>query len=221
MLASFLDSTNLKPDARAADIRQLCAEALYYKMAAVCINPVRIHEACQALAESEVRVCTVIGFPLGAGFAAIKTREAMESLKAGARELDMVINIGALKDGRNDLVGREIKSVLNLRQEFSFLLKVIVETALLDEKELARATAIVSESGAEFIKTSTGLAGRGASLRDLEIIRLNRRPELRIKASGGIRDLAWALKLIEAGADRIGTSSAGSIMKEYQAGLNA
>ncbi len=217
MIASYLDSTNLKPDARLSDIRMLCQEAAAFNMAAVCINPAYLYEAGELLAGSGVHLCTVIGFPLGAGFSSIKIREAFEAVKSGAGELDMVINIGALKDGRSALVREEIDGVLTLRQDFPFLLKVIVETALLSEDEIARVTGLVSETSADFIKTSTGLAGRGASIRDLEIIKQNRRPDLRIKASGGIKDLYWAMQLIEAGAERIGTSSAGSIMEQYQA----
>lgn len=217
MLASYLDSTNLKAQAGADDIRILCREAACWNMAAVCINPVRLIEAGRWLDGTAVKLCTVIGFPLGAGFTGSKVAEARQALKAGAEELDMVINIGAVKDGDYALVKKEIMSLQDLKDEHPFLLKVIVETALINEVELARLTEIVSESGADYIKTSTGFASRGASLEDLAIIKAHRRPGLKIKTSGGIRDLQWALQLIDAGADRIGSSSARLLMEQYAA----
>lgn len=218
MLASYLDSTNLKADARAVDIQKLCDEAIRWKMAAVCINPGRVALASHYLKGTTVQVCTVIGFPLGAGSGIVKVQEASQALDAGASELDMVINIGAAKDRDYALVEKEILALLTLKQDYSFTLKVIVETALLDKDELAFLTEVVSNSGADYIKTSTGFASRGASLEDLEIIKSHCRPGLKIKASGGIRDLNWALQLIAAGANRIGSSSADLLMEQYSAG---
>ncbi|HWP95520.1 MAG TPA: deoxyribose-phosphate aldolase [Syntrophomonadaceae bacterium] len=218
MLASYLDSTNLKADARTVDIQSLCDEAKRWKMAAVCINPGRVALASRCLEGTAVQVCTVIGFPLGAGLATVKVQEASQALDAGASELDMVINIGAVKDGDYSLVEREILALQVLKQDFPFILKVIVETALINKEQLARLTELVGLSGADYIKTSTGFASRGASLEDLEIIKGHLRPGLKIKASGGIRDLNWALQLISAGAHRIGSSSAGLLMEKYTAG---
>lgn len=215
MLASYMDSTNLKAEATASDIEKLCKEAATLHMAAVCINPCRVAQASRLLKGSGVKVCTVVGFPLGANTGAGKRYEAFQALKHGADELDMVINIGALKDGNYALVKQEIEQLAELKQEYLYQLKVIVETALLQPEELVKMVSIVSESAAEYIKTSTGMAARGASLEDLEVIKQYRRTGLKIKASGGVRELDWALRLIAAGAERIGSSSAGALVKEY------
>lgn len=216
MLASYMDSTNLKAEATAEDIRKLCEEAATLHMAAVCINPYRVPQASGLLKGSGVKVCTVIGFPLGALTTADKRHQACQALKQGACELDMVVNIGAVKDGNYALIKEEIERLAELKQEFSYHLKVIVETALMQTEELVNLVSIVSNSAAEYIKTSTGMAARGASLEDLEVIKQYRRPGLKIKASGGVRELDWALRLIDAGADRIGSSNAGALVKEYQ-----
>ncbi|MEQ8174965.1 MAG: deoxyribose-phosphate aldolase [Syntrophomonadaceae bacterium] len=215
MLASYMDSTNLKAEATAEDIRKLCEEAATLHMAAVCVNPYRVAQASGLLKGTGVNVCTVIGFPLGALPPAGKRQEACLALKQGAQELDMVINIGALKDGNYGLIKEEIEQLAGLKQEFPFQLKVIVETALLAHEELVNMVSIVSSSAAQYIKTSTGMAARGASLEDLEVIKQYRRPGLKIKASGGVRELDWALRLIAAGTDRIGSSNAGALVKEY------
>ncbi|MEN6389448.1 MAG: deoxyribose-phosphate aldolase [Syntrophomonas sp.] len=215
MLASYMDSTNLKAEATAEDIRKLCEEAATLHMAAVCVNPYRVPQASGLLKGTGVNVCTVIGFPLGALTPPGKRQEACLALKQGAQELDMVINIGALKDGNYGLIKEEIEQLVGLKQEFPFQLKVIVETALLTHEELVNMVSIVSSSAAQYIKTSTGMAARGASLEDLEVIKQYRRPGLKIKASGGVRELDWALRLIAAGADRIGSSNAGALVKEY------
>lgn len=216
MLAGYLDYTNLKPEATRQDIETLCREAVQYGMAAVCINPGRLAHAVPILAESQVNLCTVIGFPLGADTTATKRFAARNALTEGADELDMVINIGAVKDGRLDLVKDEITGLRQLKQEYDFILKVIVETALLTPDELAFITGLVSEAEADYIKTSTGFSSRGASLSDLDIIKQHKSEKLKIKASGGIRELEFALRLIEAGADRIGTSSGRQLVEEYR-----
>lgn len=215
MLASYMDSTNLKAEATAEDIRKLCEEAAALHMAAVCVNPYRVSQAWDLLKETGVKVCTVIGFPLGAATIDCKRHEAYQALKQGAQELDMVINIGALKDGNYVLIKEEIEKLAELRREYSFQIKVIVETAMLKPEELIKMVSIVSGSAAQYIKTSTGMAARGASLEDLEVIKQYRRPGLKIKASGGVRELDWALSLVAAGADRIGSSNAGVLVKEY------
>lgn len=207
MLAGYIDATNLKAEARREDIEELCRNAVRYNMAAVCVNPYRLSLAVSLLKETQVRSCTVIGFPLGAELPSIKKAQALEALKEGALELDVVMNIGAFKDGNYELVEKEIKDLLSLQKDFDFTLKVIVETALLSEDELKVATRIVSQTGAHFIKTSTGFASRGVSLRDIEIIKANKSDNLKIKASGGIKDKDFALTLVEAGVHRLGTSS--------------
>jgi len=218
MIAACLDSTNLKAEAIQEDIRILCEEAVCYGMTAVCIHPWRLARARDYLAGSRVKLCTVIGFPLGAEGGATKLFSARQALVQGASELDMVINIGALKDRDYNLVKQEIKSLLSLKQEYDFLLKVIVETALLKKTELETVTRLVSESGADFIKTSTGFSARGVSLEDIRIIGAHKSKELKIKASGGVRELEFALQLIEAGVDRIGSSHAAALVKEYRQG---
>lgn len=207
MLAGYIDATNLKPEASSDDIKILCEEAVKYNMAAVCVNPHRLSLAVSILKGTPVKPCTVIGFPLGAELPKIKKLQALEALRGGALELDMVMNIGAFKDGDYELVKREIEDLLSLKQDFPYLLKVIVETALLSEKELMIATKLVSETGADFIKTSTGFSTCGVVMNDIEIIKANRREDLKIKASGGIKDRDFAVSLIDAGVDRLGTSS--------------
>lgn len=211
-----MDSTNLKPEATREDIIKLCNEAARLKMAAVCINPSRLKLAAEVLNDTQVNKCTVIGFPLGAETLTAKYLTARESLLLGADELDMVINVGALKEGDYNLVENEIKQLNKLKSEFSFLLKVIVETALLSEKELMIMTEIVSNTGADFIKTSTGFSTRGASLEDIAVINRYKSDKLKIKASGGIRTLESALEFMAARVHRIGSSNAGAIVEEYR-----
>lgn len=158
MIAHYLDSTNLKPEAGREDIITLCSEAIRLQMAAVCINPYRLKTAVNHLQGTTVNKCTVIGFPLGADASGTKYLEARSCLLLGADELDMVINQGAMKDGDHCIIEQEIKSLVQLKEDFDFLLKIIVETGLLGEKELVTVTKIVSDSGADFIKTSTGFS---------------------------------------------------------------
>lgn len=214
-IACFLDSTNLKPESREIDIKTLCMEAVRYKMAAVCIQPCRLAFARGMLADTGVKLCTVIGFPFGAERRDCKVYSAAKALEDGADELDMVINIGALKDNACDKVMQEIESVLALKEQRNFILKVIVETALLTSSELAAITGYISQTGADYIKTSTGYSSRGVSLEDIEIINRHKSASLKIKASGGIRDLDFALKLLQAGAARIGTSNARQLIETY------
>lgn len=215
-LALYLDSTNLKPEATASNIRDLCLEAVKYKMAAVCIQPYRLSQAREWLAGSGVKLCTVIGFPLGADGLPSKLYLAAQALENGADELDMVINLGAWKDGDINQVKDEIKALVKLKTSRDFVLKVIVETALLDSEEIASITRLVGDFGADFIKTSTGFASRGASVDDIKTMAACRPPHLKIKASGGIKNLDQARQLIAAGADRLGSSSAADIIEEYR-----
>lgn len=216
MLASYLDSTNLRPDASAKQIAILCDQAAMYQMAAVCINPYRVALACQNLLHTGVKVCTVIGFPLGAEPVKNKIFQAAQALENGADELDVVINLGAVKDQDHHTVESEIHSLLRLRHESPFLLKVIVETALLQEQELLQLTRLLGEAGVDYIKTSTGFSSRGVNLQDIALIKSVKSDRLKIKASGGIRTLDFALQLLEAGVDRIGSSSAADLVEEYR-----
>jgi deoxyribose-phosphate aldolase len=215
-IASFIDSTNLRPEARASDIDTLCREAVKYKMAAVCVNPGRLLQARKLLGDSGVKLCTVVGFPLGADGLENKVCAAANALEYGADELDMVINIGAVKDEDYTAVIREVEAVRALTKKRDFILKVIVETALLTGMELAMLTIYLSQTGADYIKTSTGLASRGVSLEDIEIINGHKEEGLKIKASGGIKDLDFALDLLRAGVTRLGTSQAVCLIEEYQ-----
>jgi len=215
-IASFLDSTNLKPEASASDIEDLCSQAAKYRMAAVCVQPYRLPLAARFLSGSQVKLCTVVGFPLGAAGMGIKLDEARQALRDGADEIDMVINLGAVKDRDYKTVVREINELSVLKQEQNFLLKVIVETALLSDEELISLTRLVSESGADYIKTSTGYASRGVTMKDIEIITAHKFEDLRIKASGGIRNIEFALELLQAGVSRLGTSNAVQVLEEYR-----
>jgi len=214
-IASFLDSTNLKPEASENDIKALCMEAVKYKVGAVCVHPYRLALAKRLLDRSEVKLCTVIGFPLGAEGMESKAFSAAKALEDGADEIDMVINIGAVKDEDYDTVIREIDAVAALKKKKDFVLKVIVETALLTGLELAMTAIYISQTDADYIKTSTGFSTRGVTLEDIEIINGHKSEELKIKASGGIKDLDFALELLSAGVSRLGTSNAGKLVEEY------
>lgn len=217
MLAKYLDSTLLKPESSANEIKQLCEEAAKYGMAAVCIQPVRLDIARQVLKGSSVKLGTVVGFPLGADLLASKIFAARQALQEGAQELDMVINIGAVKDRNYDLIRAEIAGLADLKKECPFTARIIVETALLDKPELMTLTTLVAEGGADYIKTSTGFSHRGVSLEDIQIIK-SVNTKLKIKAAGGIRTLDFARQLIKAGVDRLGSSSAAALVQEYRAG---
>ncbi len=212
-LASWLDHTLLKPEARASGIDQLCAEARARRMASVCINPTWIERAKQALTGSDVRICTVIGFPLGANAAIVKAHEAERAVEAGADELDMVLAIGKLLDGELDHVERDIAGVVAAAQGRT--VKVILETALLDRAQIQLACERAVLAGAGFVKTSTGFGPGGATV---EVVRWMREivgPEVGVKASGGIRDAASARAMIEAGASRLGTSASLAILDAW------
>lgn len=182
-IAKYIDHTNLKATATRADIETLCAEARQYGFRAVCVNPSQVVNAVEFLAGSEVRVATVIGFPLGATTSLTKAREAEEAVAAGAAELDMVINIGALKEGRLDLVRDDIKAVV--RAARGALVKVILETCYLTDEEKVLACRAAAEAGANFVKTSTGFGPGGATLEDVRLLRANIPPTMEVKASGG------------------------------------
>ncbi len=215
-LASLIDHTLLRPDATEKDILGLCAEAVRYRFKAVCVNPGRVAAAAGTLAGTGVLVCAVAGFPLGASTTGTKAAEAAGAVRDGAGEIDLVINIGLLKDGRYDLVLRDVRAVVEavsaLRPEVP--VKAIIETCYLTGEEKKTASLLCEQAGARFIKTSTGTGPAGATVEDVDLIRRTVSPRTGIKASGGIKTLDQALRLIGAGATRIGTSSGVKIMKE-------
>lgn len=203
-LSSLIDHTNLRPDALHSDIEILCKEAIQYKFASVCINPVYVSYAKSILKDENPKVCSVVGFPLGADSEEMKYAEARFLIFQGVDEIDMVMNIAFLKERKLDLVKNEIKKVVEAAD--GNCVKVIIETSLLNQDEKALACNIVMESGAAFVKTSTGFSSSGATLEDVRLIKKVVGDRVGIKASGGIKTKNEALKLIEAGATRIGTS---------------
>jgi deoxyribose-phosphate aldolase len=213
-LASMIDHTLLKPEASRAQVEQLCDEAKQYGFASVCVNPVYVKLCAQRLKGSPVKVCTVVGFPLGATLPEVKAFETQQALEAGATEIDMVINIGALKDGDNDLVARDMAAVVRTAHAGNALVKVIIEAALLTDDEKTTACQLAQSAGADFVKTSTGFGPGGATVEDVALMRRAVGPTMGIKAAGGIRTLADAQKMIAAGATRIGASASVKIIAE-------
>lgn len=208
----YFDSTLLKAISTKEDIEKLCSDARKYKFKAVCINPCYVSLAKELLKDSDVKVCTVIGFPLGANTTYIKKEEVVDAINNGADEVDMVINVGALKDKNYSYVENEIKELREASRDK--VLKVIIETCYLEEDEIKKMTEICNETKVDFIKTSTGFGTRGASIEDIEIINKYKNKDLKIKASGGIREKKDAEKYIELGVSRIGTSNAVKMMEE-------
>lgn len=211
-IAKMIDHTALKADTTKETIEKLCQEASEYQFASVCVNPTWVETAAQLLKGSSVKVCTVIGFPLGANTPESKAFETKDAIEKGANEVDMVINIGALKDKNNDLVERDIKAVVEAAKGKA-LTKVIIETSLLTEEEKVRACELAVSAGADFVKTSTGFSTGGATVEDIALMRKTVGPEIGVKASGGVRDTEGAEALVKAGASRIGASSGVSIVK--------
>lgn len=211
-LAKYIDNTLLKPAATAEQIKALCEESMEYGFASVCVNPTHVELVAKLLAGSGVKTCTVIGFPLGANTSAVKAFEAEKAVEDGADELDMVINIGALKAGDEQTVKEDIEAVVQAGQ--GKLVKVIIETALLTDEEKVRACELAVEAGADFVKTCTGFSGGAANVHDIALMRKTVGPDIGVKASGGVRTKEDALALIEAGATRIGTSSGKAIIAE-------
>lgn len=217
-LAGLIDHTLLKPTAVLGDINELCRQAKDFKFAAVCVNPCYVRIARKELAGTTTGVCTVIGFPLGANEPAIKASEAVAAVRAGASEIDVVINIGWLKGGLINQVKRDLEGVVQAarRENKGVVIKAILETCFLSEKEKIEACRLSVASGADFVKTSTGYGRGGATVSDVMLLRQTVNPGIGVKAAGGIRDLSAALSLIKAGANRLGTSSGISIMKELK-----
>lgn len=212
--ASLIDHTLLKPEATDEDIKRLCEEAARYRFASVCVNPTWVKVAACSLRGSGVPVCTVIGFPLGATLADVKAYEARRAISDGATEVDMVINVGALKSGDDCLVEHDIRSVVEVAHEYQATCKVIIETALLTDDEKVRACLAAKKAGADFVKTSTGFSKGGATVADIALMRRTVGTELGVKASGGVKGLEDARKLVEAGATRIGASVGVKIAQE-------
>ena len=212
--ASLIDHTLLKPEATDENIKHLCEEAARYRFASVCVNPTWVRAAACNLHGSGVPVCTVIGFPLGATLSDVKAYEARRTIFDGAREVDMVINVGALKSGDDCLVEHDIRSVVEVGHEYNVTCKVIIETALLSDDEKVRACLAAKKAGADFVKTSTGFAKSGATVADIALMRRTVGSELGVKASGGVKGLEDARKLVEAGATRIGASVGVKIAQE-------
>ena len=212
-LSTYIDHTILKPTTSVTDIVRLCEEAAEHKFAAVCVPPCYVGLAANQLAGTGVNVATVIGFPLGSATTAVKVAETKDAVENKADEIDMVINVGAIKSGMWDAVTADIRAVVEASDEAK--VKVIIETSQLTDEEKARATECVIEAGADFVKTSTGFIGGGATAEDVMLLRRTieqKGSSCRIKASGGIRTKADALAMIEAGADRIGTSAGVAIV---------
>ena len=212
--ASLIDHTLLKPEASDEDIKRLCEEAARYHFASVCVNPTWVRAAACNLHGSGVPVCTVIGFPLGANLPDVKAYEARRAIFDGAREVDMVINIGALKSGDDCLVEYDIRSVVEAAHEYNSICKVIIETALLNDEEKVRACRAAKNAGADFVKTSTGFSKGGATVADVALMRRTVGSELGVKASGGVKGLEDARKMVQAGATRIGASVGVKIAQE-------
>ena len=210
-LARYLDHTLLKPDATAKDIEQLCREALAHHFWSVCVNGSRVAQAYALLEDSGVKVACTVGFPLGAMTADAKRLETEAAVDDGAQEIDVVLNIGRLKDGDDAYVLRELRDVVDAAEERT--VKVILETCLLTRDEKIRACKLVVESGAHFVKTSTGFSTSGATTHDVQLMRECVGPNFGVKASGGIRDAKIALGMIESGATRLGTSASVAIVK--------
>lgn len=214
--AALIDHTLLKPEATEADIKKLCDEAAEFGFASVCVNPSWVKRASQFLHGSGIPVCTVIGFPLGATLPDVKAFEARRAIFNGAREVDMVINIGALKSGDDCAVEDDIRAVADAAHENGILLKVIIETALLTDEEKVRACLSAKNAGADFVKTSTGFAKGGATVEDVALMRRVVGEDLGVKASGGVKGIEDARAMFEAGATRIGASVGVKIAQEAE-----
>jgi len=219
-MAKMIDHTNLNATATVEEIKQLCEEALEYQFASVCVNPIYVPLATKLLEESSVKVCTVIGFPLGASTTETKAFETKNAIKNGAQEVDMVMNIGAFKSGAYDMVRSDIKGVKDATKASGVtsdvIVKVILETCYLDEDEIVKACEIVKDVGADFVKTSTGFGTAGAEEEKVSLMRKTVGRDIGVKASGGIKNFEQALSMLDAGANRIGASSGVNIVTDIE-----
>lgn len=214
-IAGMIDHTLLRSDATTEDIKKLTDDAKEYGFASVCVNPAWVAYSAEQLAGTKVKVCTVIGFPLGASTTKTKAYETADAIDSGATEVDMVINIGALKSGDDNTVLRDIQAVVGAAAGKA-LVKVIIETSLLSDEEKVTACRLAVQAGADFVKTSTGFQGGGATVEDIALMRRTVGPDVGVKASGGVRSLEDVKRMIEAGATRIGASSGVQIVKGEQ-----
>lgn len=214
MIASFIDHTLLKADATQSDIRKLCEEAYEYGFFSVCVNPIHVEYAANCFKEwkAKTQIATVVGFPLGATLTEVKCLETTLAVSKGASEIDMVLNIGALKEQRDEVVFEDIKKVV--KAAAGLVVKVILETCYLTEEEIVRACHIAEKAGASFVKTSTGFGSGGATVSDVSLMKQSISEAVKVKASGGIRDYNKALEMIKAGAERLGTSASVFICEE-------
>lgn len=206
----MIDHTVLKADTPLETVKRICDEAIEYGFASVCINPCHVAYCADYLKDSDVNVCTVIGFPLGANTSAVKAFETKDAIANGADEIDMVMNIGALKDKNYDLVRNDVKAVVEAAN--GTLVKVILETCLLTEDEIKKACELCVEAKADYVKTSTGFSTRGATIEDVQIMKAAVQGKAKVKAAGGVRTHEDMVKIVEAGADRIGTSAGCSLV---------
>ena len=216
-IAGVIDHTILKPEATSAQIRQLCEEALHFGFASACMNPFYVPLAAELIRGSAVKVCTVAGFPLGATTTDAKVFEAQEAIQHGAQEIDMVMNVGALKSGDDEAVEEDIRRVTDACHRGKAICKVILENCLLTREEKIHACQIAMRAGADYVKTSTGFNSGGATVEDVELMRTTVGPKMGVKASGGIRTYEDVLKMVAAGATRIGTSSGVKIVEQARA----
>jgi deoxyribose-phosphate aldolase len=212
-ISGLIDHTILKPDATGEDVRRVCSEALRYRFASVCVNPYWVRFVATELAGSPVKVCSVVGFPLGANSTAIKAAEAAQAVRDGAQEIDMVLNIGELKAGNDAAVLADLREVAAVAHAGGAILKVILETALLDDAQKVRACELAKQACADFVKTSTGFGPGGATVADIALLRRTVGPDLGVKASGGIRTLDDLRAMVDAGANRIGASASVRIVE--------
>lgn len=213
-IARLIDHTVLKPETTREEVRQVCAEALEYEFASVCVNSFWARFVAGELRDSAVKVCTVAGFPLGAGATSAKVAETLAAIKDGAEEVDMVINIGALRGGERDVVRTDIQAVADACHSHGAIIKVILETALLDDAQKTLACRLAQDAGADFVKTSTGFSKGGATVSDVALMRRTVGSSMGVKASGGVRTLADLKAMVTAGASRIGASASVRIVLE-------
>ena len=214
-LAKMIDSTNVKAVATKSEIADLCREAVQHGFGCVCVNPVHVKLAADILKDSNVRISSTAGFPFGASLSETKAFEAVKAVEDGANEVDMVINLSALKSGDFEAVKRDIAAVVNVKHvSKDIIVKVIIETAYLTQEEKVIACKLAREAGADFVKTSTGFFGSGATVEDVRLMRRTVGKDMGVKAAGNIRTYADAVAMIEAGANRIGTSAAATVIKD-------
>jgi len=213
-IAGLIDHTLLKPDASREEVQKLCEEAARFGFASVCVNPWNVALAAELLRGIKVKVCTVVGFPLGATLPQVKIYEAEEAIKQGAQEIDMVINIGALKSGQDEIVEADIRGVVEASHRGGAICKVILETALLNDEEKVRGSVASKKAGADFVKTSTGFSTAGATAEDVALMRSVVGSEIGVKAAGGVRSFEDLKKMVCAGATRIGASASVKIMEQ-------